>query len=249
MTKRTHLDKPSYLFKTVNPEDSPSFHEGWLKFFETALLPWHNWMKISSDQSVNASVMLGFVVKTLFRFMTSSQCSGIDHLAGIHVRLEFKDADSSYGKKCLVCDVREAIESSILWKFVVQQIVGKEKQEEELKEGDEQTQEQPVCLCWSKLIDEVTRYQQLQSSKMCCDMKIQPSVCHLQRFNLAHYITMILLSWPYDLNETNGHRTKTRICIAMKDIVSTESSSMSKVLREEVANCRRRFQKARFAIQ
>ena len=47
---------------------------------------------------------------------------------------------------------------------------------------------------------DVSEEKQAELPVMCCRINIQPSSFHLRRFNLTHYITTILLSWPYELD-------------------------------------------------
>ena len=175
--------------------------------------------------------------------------SGIDHLDGIHIRLEFTDADPSYHKKCLVCTVREEIEVCSWWKYVRQQII----ELHELKDKQNQEQhhnhhlinpQQTICPCWSMEIDQVTKNKLPESSTaMCCNVNIQPSSCHLRQFSLAHYVVMILLSWPYDVDDENNHKISAGICSTMNSFISTELSNASEVLNDEVVNARHRFLK------
>ena len=104
--------------------------------------------------------------------------------------------------------------------------------------------QQSTCPCWRMLINDVSEEKQPQSPVICCKVKIQPSSCHLRRFNLAHYITVVLLSWPYEFEGKNNHKITTNgICSAMNDIVSTELSNMNEELKDEVVNVRNRFLK------
>jgi hypothetical protein len=106
-----------------------------------------------------------------------------------------------------------------------------------------------MCLCWSKLTDGVSENKPTDSTIMCCDVHIQPSSCHLRRFNLAHYIVMILLSWPYELDDKNNHKINNGVWSAMNHVVSTELSNMDEVLVDEVVNVRNRFLQTQFAAQ
>ena len=98
-------------------------------------------------------------------------------------------------------------------------------------------------------MDEVSEDKLLESTIMCCDVNIQPSSCHLRRFNLAHFIVMILLSWPYKLDEKNNHKRSTGVSSAMNNVVSTELSNMNEVLKDEVVNARNRFLKTQLAAK
>ncbi|CAB4030972.1 leucine-rich repeat and guanylate kinase domain-containing -like [Paramuricea clavata] len=276
LRKRSSLDKPPLLFKTVSSEDSPTFHKGWLKFFNTVLMPWHCWMKSLAAPTSTREALIE-VIRKLLKFMMSSKCTGMDHLDGIHIRLEFMNADLSSHKKCLVCKVRETIEDCILWEYVREQIVEEKErkneqheqhqrheqqdqrheqqhhEQEQQHEQQHQRHEQPhqrheqhqqneqqppqhnhrhyqhqqvMCLCWSKLTDGVSENKPTHSTITCCNVHIQPSSCHLRRFNLAHYIVMILLSWPYELDDKNNHKISNGVCSAMNHVVSTELSNM-----------------------
>ena len=152
------------------------------------------------------------------------------------MRLEFANADSSLYQDCLVCKVRETIEKCTLWQYVRNEIM------EQLVQ--EQQQQQLICPCWRMLINDVSEDKHVESSVMCCRINIQPSSCHLRRFNLAHYITIILLSWPYEFDGKNNHKiTTTGICSAVNDMVSTELSNLTEELKDEVVNVRNRFLK------
>lgn len=157
------------------------------------------------------------------------------------MRLEFVNADSSLYQDCLVCKVRETIQKCTLWEYVRNEIV-----EQLLRQKQQQ---QLICPCWRMLIDDVSEDKQPGSPIVCCHINIQPSSCHLRRFNLTHYITIILLSWPYEFDGKNNHRTTTGICSAMNDVVSTELSNLTEELKDEVVNVRNRFLKTYLATQ
>lgn len=76
LRKRSHLEKPTLLFKTVSPEDSPTFHNGWLKIFNTALMPWHNWMKSSEVSNFTNGATAEEAIRKLLLLMMSSNCTG-----------------------------------------------------------------------------------------------------------------------------------------------------------------------------
>jgi hypothetical protein len=159
------------------------------------------------------------------------------------------EADPSLNRKCLVCTVREAIEKCSLWLYVREQIDKQHEQNHKHHQEGLQKQQhnhqvinhqQEMCLCWSTLIEEVFDNKLLESTTdMCCNVSIQPSSCHLRRFNLAHYVVIILLSWPYDQ----------KISPLMASIISTELSNTSEVLTAEVVNVRNHFLKTQLATQ
>ena len=60
---------------------------------------------------------------------------------------------------------------------------------------------------------------------------------------------MILLSWPYELDDKNNHKISNGVCSAMNHVVSTELSNMDEVLVDEVVNVRNRFLQTQFAAQ
>ena len=183
--------------------------------------------------------------------------SGTDHLDGIHIRLEFTGADPSYHKKCLVCTVRETIEVCSLWKHVKQQILELHELNDKRNRNEHQEQQhnhhvinpqQTICPCWSMEMDQVTKNNLPKSSAvMCCNVNIQPSSCHLRQFNLAHYVVMILISWPYDMDDSNNHKISTGFCSPMNTFISTELSNASEVLKDEVVNARNRFLKTQYS--
>ena len=148
--------------------------------------------------------------------------TGIGHLNGIHIGLEFQDADPSSGKECLVCQLRKSLETSIIYKEAQQRV---------------ERQRNTLCGCWGKLVAKQP------SEHKCCEIDVQPSSCHLCDFTLAHFLAMIILSWPYDVDKRNKHGEDGALDVhsSMNLIVFTELSNLDKVLEAEVENTKKRF--------
>ena len=78
LRKRSGLEKPALLFKTVSPEDSPTFHKGWLRIFKHALVPWHEWMQSLDVSSFKNGAVLQEAIRYLLLRMMSLKCTGND---------------------------------------------------------------------------------------------------------------------------------------------------------------------------
>lgn len=224
LQKRTESKKPSLLFKSVSPLDPKTPHKGWLHFLNTVLLPWHHWMNDLETNRTNQSLFLGNVVNKLLEFLLKGHCSGNTHLDGVHMHLEFQHVDPSLDKECIVCRLRETIETNSLYTYVKDRI----------------PKHAELCACWEKHVGRVLHDDKPPEIK-CCQIKIQPSACHLRHFTLVHFVVMILLSWPYEMERTENYRKPSTVCSAMETMVATELSNSDNVLKEEVENTRRRF--------